>query len=487
MVQAVGIGVLVCLLFSLVPLLGIRHVRPSLLLRHEVVPARRIDWLRLIAALSVAAAVVVLTAWQAASIKVALVVSGSFIALALLLQLAGLALVAATRPLAASRSFAIRHAVLHLSRPGNQTRVVLLAVGLGAFFILGIRGVETSLLREFSIELSDAMPDMFLIDVQGDQVAGVRTLVAAETGHEPRLIPVLRARVTHVHGRNTKLDSVEQVRRQGWLAREYTVTYRPSLERNERVVAGRFWPATSSDQPEVSIEQSIREQFHIAVGDTMTFDILGEPVTARVTSVRAVDWRDGRAGGFIFVFRPGVLDQAPHWYIAPLRGPSSIGARARFQRDLVARFPNVSVIDVREVLDGVRRVLGNVTLGISVVGGLVVFTGVLILVGAVAMTKFRRVYESAILKTLGASSRLVGSVLLIEYGLLGLLAGVIGVAGGAVLSWSVSRFVIDIPWRAPLVDSIIGIAATTLLVAAVGLLASIDVLKGKPLATLRAE
>ena len=148
----------------------------------------------------------------------------------------------------------------------------------------------------------------------------------------------------------------------------------------------------------------------------MRFDILGQPIEARVTSVRAVNWRDARAGGFMFVFRPGVLDRAPHAMIAPFRGPADLQARARLQRDLVARFPNVSVIDLRELLDTGRAFIRSITLGVSVVGGLVLFTGILILTGAVAMTKYRRIYEAAILRTLGASTRLVGSLLVVEYG-----------------------------------------------------------------------
>jgi putative ABC transport system permease protein len=265
------------------------------------------------------------------------------------------------------------------------------------------------------------------------------------------------------------------------------VTYRPSIEANERVVAGRFWDGTPSSRPEISIEEGIRERFRINIGDDVRFDVLGQPIVARVTSVRQVNWRDSRAGGFMFVFRPGVLEAAPHGFISPVRGPVDLEARARMQRDLVAMFPNVSVIDIRELLDTVRGVVANVTLGISAVGGLVLFTGVLILVGAVAMTKYRRVYEAAILKTLGASSRLVGSVLLVEYGLLGLLAGVVGAAGGAALSWSISRYVIESPWRPPYVETALGIVVTAVLVAVVGLVASLDVLRRKPLATLRAE
>lgn len=486
-IQAIGIGVLVSLLFSLVPLLRVRHVKPSLLLRQDAEARGRRDWLHLTALVAVAAGVVALAAWQAASWRVALAVCTGFGALALVLHLAGLGLVRATAPLRHARSFALRHAVLHLSRPGNQTRVVLLAVGLGAFFIIGIRGVQSNLLREFNVEVADEMPDMFLLDVQQDQVAPISRLLEARLHHAPRLLPVLRARVTQVRGKAVTLEGVEDVRGRGSLAREYTITYRSALEPNETVTDGRFWPPTPSMTPEVSIEQSIHERFRIAVGDTVRFDVLGQPIVATVTSVRKVNWRDSRAGGFMFVFRPGVLDRAPHTFISPLRGPAAVTDRAALVRDLVAACPNVSVIDMREVLATVRGVLGNVTLGITVVGGLVLFTGVLILVGAVAMTKFRRVYEAAILKTLGASARLVGSVLLVEYALLGLLAGTVGALGGTALSWALGRYVFDIAWRPPVPEALVGVAATTVLVAVVGVVASLDVLRRKPLATLRAE
>jgi putative ABC transport system permease protein len=487
MFQAVGIGLMVSLLFSLVPLLRVRHIRPSLLLRQQDGGAGRPDWVRTIVAALVGAALVALAGWQAGSWRVGGAVCGGFAAVALVLHVAGWALVRATAPLARARSFAVRHAVLRLNRPGNQTRVVLLAVGLGAFFIIGIRGVQSNLLRDFALDVGAQTPDLFLIDIQADQVTGLGQFLRERTGHTPRVIPVLRARITQVRGKDVTLENLEEVRGRGSLAREYTVTYRPTIEANERVVAGRFWDGTPSSRPEISIEQGIRERFRINIGDDVRFDVLGQPIVARVTSVRQVNWRDSRAGGFMFVFRPGVLEAAPHGFISPVRGPADLEARARMQRDLVAMFPNVSVIDIRELLDTVRGVVANVTLGISAVGGLVLFTGVLILVGAVAMTKYRRVYEAAILKTLGASSRLVGSVLIVEYGLLGLLAGVVGAAGGAALSWSISRYVIESPWRPPYVETALGIVVTAVLVAVVGLVASLDVLRRKPLATLRAE
>jgi putative ABC transport system permease protein len=479
--------VLVSLLFSVVPLLQVRLVKPSLLLRDEIATGGR-DWTRAGAIVLVSAGLVALTAWQASSLRVGLIVCAGFAVLAFVLQLTGRLLVRAVAPLALSRSFPLRHAVLHLSRPGNQTRVILLAVGLGSFFIVGVRALQASLLEEFSLAATEDSPDMFLMDIQRQQADAMRAFLdqPANGAGQYRLIPVLRARVTGVSGRDTQLESFEDVRARGSLAREYTITYRDRLEANERIVEGQFWSGGSSDA-EVSVEKGIHERFRINVGDTVRFDILGRIINARVTSLREVDWKDSRNGGFMFVFRPGVLDDAPQTFIAPLKGPVGSGPRATFQHTLVERFPNVSVIDFQEILATLRDVMSRVTLAISVVGALVLFSGALILIGAVAMTKFQRVYEAAVFKTLGANTRTIAKMLLFEYGVLGLLAGTVGSLGAVVLSWGVSRYALDIPWRIFAGEHFGGVAVTAILVAVIGVISSLDVLRNKPLATLRAE
>jgi putative ABC transport system permease protein len=219
----------------------------------------------------------------------------------------------------------------------------------------------------------------------------------------------------------------------------------------------------------------------------MRFDVLGRTLEARVTSVRHVEWSDSRAGGFMFVFRPGALEQAPHGSLAFFRGPADPMTRGRLQAELVAVAPNVSVIDGREILQTIKTVVDNVTLAITVVGSLVVVSGLLILIGAVAMTKFRRIYEAAIFKTLGATRRVIASVLLVEYGLLGALSGAIGSLGAIALTWGISRFALDIPFTPLPLLSVMGVIVTAVLVAAVGLASSWDVLRQKPLATLRGE
>jgi putative ABC transport system permease protein len=488
--QGLAVGLLVSVLFSLVPLLDVRHVKPSLLLRRDIPRATQIDWVKWGVTAIVAGALVAVAAWQAGSLRVGLMLSGGFVATAFVLHLAGAALVRAVQPLRHARSFALRQAVLHIARPGNQTRVILLAVGLGTFFILGVRTLQANLLQEFSVQVGDDAPDMFLIDIQEDQKDGLATFIDEQNGSEPppNIIPVLRARITAVRGGEVNLESYEQVRGRGSLSREYTITYRPQLNPNEEIVSGRWWDATpATGEAEVSIEDSLQERFHIGIGDQMQFDVLGRRIPARVTSIRKVNWRDYRSGGFMIVFRPGAFDNAPHSYISSVNGPRDAAARSRMQAALVARYPNVSVIDLREVLDTIRTIVDGVTLGVTVVGGLVLLSGILILVGAVSMTKFQRVYEAAILKTLGASSRLIATMLLLEYGVLGAIAGTVGALGAIALSWGVARYALDLTWRAAPAITVGGITITAICVAVIGVLASIDVLRHKPLATLRAE
>ncbi len=492
--QGVGVGMLVSLLFSLVPLLEVRRVKPLLLLRGgDAMPGvARIDWLQVGMTGVVSAALVAVAAWQAASWMVGLIVCAGFATVALVLHGAGVVLVRAVRPLARAPWFPLRHAVGSLARPGNQTRVILLAVGLGSFFVIGVRALQSNLLKEFSVTLQRSGADMFLVDIQPDQVDGVRRFVQGRTGVEPRLIPVLRARVTGVRGREVSLENVAEVRRRGGIGREFVITYRDHLEPNETLTAGTFWsgqPPLPADAKElqVSIEKGIHERSKIDVGDLMRFDVLGRIVEARVMSIREVEWQDARNGGFMFVFRPGPFDRAPHTHIATLHAPVNPADRALFQRDLVAAFPNVSAIDVREILATIQGVVDNLTLAISVVGGVALGSGVLILIGAVAMTKFQRVYEAAILRTLGASTRLLAAMLALEYSALGLVAGCIGAAGALALTWGVCRFVFEIPWRPAPGLLAVGAVMTTVLVATIGVAASFDVLRRKPLATLRAE
>jgi putative ABC transport system permease protein len=490
--QGLAVGALVSMLFALVPLLEVRDVKPLLLLRADTAStARKRGWESVLTALAIGAALMAVAVWQADSLEAGAYVSLGLAVVAGGLTLAGAALVRLVKPLAASRTFALRHAVISLGRPGNQTRVILTAVGLGCFFILGVRALQTNLLTEFSLELGQAAPDLVLVDIQRDQVEAVRTLVEPFQRTAPPLLPLLRGRVVGVDGARVSLATAEDVRRQGELGREYGLTFRDTLADNERLIDGAFWTGRTDDLNaplEVSIEERIREEYDIDLGDTLRFDVAGRVVEARVTSVRKVAWDEAQNGGFIFVFRPGpLIEQAPYTVVGFLQLNDTPDARGLVQRDLVRAFPNVSVIDVSAVLDSVREVVENATVAITIVGGVTVAGGLLILVGAVAMTKFQRLYDAAIYRTLGASTRRLSAMVAIEYGLLGVLAGVLGAIGALGLSWAVATRLFEIEWRPDWLGLSVGVLVASLLVAAVGLLSSLDVIVRKPLGTLRGQ
>jgi putative ABC transport system permease protein len=280
-------------------------------------------------------------------------------------------------------------------------------------------------------------------------------------------------------------ESPEVRQQQAQIGREFAVTYRPNLDANETIVAGRWW-SYDTDVPEVSVEEGVAQRSNISVGDSITFDISGRRLTARVASLRKIDLRNTRTA-FVFVFRPGVLESAPQTFAATMLKRLSATDRQRLQREALVHFPNVQVFDVADIVATVQKLVNNFVIAISFVGSFVVLSGILILIGSIALTKSQRVYENAVLKTLGARRLTLTAILVSEYGILGLLAGLIGSGFAVVLSYAVSRYILDIDWTFEPVIAGIGVVATAGIVLLVGALASFDVLFRKPLATLRSQ
>ncbi|HZS05594.1 MAG TPA: FtsX-like permease family protein [Blastocatellia bacterium] len=500
--QGLLIGMLIALLFSLLPLLEIRQIKPNLVLRNEAsfsqgrkswwrINWRRIDWLRAGTGLLVALGLIALAGWQAGSLKIGAIFLGGLAATAFILNLAATLLVRSLRQIRRLPSFVLRQGVNSLYRPGNQTKVILLAVGLGAFFIIAVRLLEANLLNEFNFGFASAAEDMYLIDIQKDQRDELAAMIAGKTGVAPKLVPVLRMRIVQINDEAISVNDGDRKkggkdRERGLLDREYTVTYRDHLEENEHVIAGKFWDAAPATQPEISIDEIISQNLKVGVGDTLTFDLLGQRIPAKVTSVRRTEWRNSRLGFFV-VFRPGTLENSPQNFVTAIKGPEPGDPRSQFQRDLVNRFPNVSVIDVFDILAAARRIVGNITTIVTFVGGFIFLSGMLILIGSIAMTKYHRLYESAILKTLGAKKKLIINITLIEYAVLGLLAGLIGSSAAIALTWAISKYGLEIPWSFMPAINLTGIAATLLVVVLVGAASSWDVMVKKPLGILRAE
>ena len=485
--QGLGIGLLIALLFSLLPLLEIRQIKPILVLRSaEVAKRRRFDWERLVVGLIVLAGLLGLASWQAGSLKVGGIFLLGMAVMTIVLSLAATALMKFLRGLRRIPSFTLRQGVNSLYRPGNQTRIILMAVGLGVFLGVAVRSLQLNLREEFALDMNNLQADLYMIDIQRDQTAGVEEILTRYTGAKPAILPTIRARIAEINNQAVNLEQVRPNENRGLLGREYVITYRPTLDPNETILAGQFWDGSPSAEPEISIEELLHRELRLNLGDRVTFDVLGRKIAARVSSIRRVDWRNARTG-FLVVFRPGTLDDAPTMYISAVKGPAASVDRAKLQRELVDRFPNVSTIDVRDIIEIARGIIENVSLAISFVGGFVFLSGLLILIGSIAMTKFHRLYESAILKTLGAKKKLIVLVTLVEYGILGLLAGLLGSLAAIALTWAISEKALSITWHFNPSVNLWGIGVALILVTAVGVLSSWDVMIKKPLGILRNE
>ncbi len=486
--QGVLLGISISLLFSALPLLQVRTIKPNLLLRDETgEKLRRLDLTKLIFGAISLAGLLGLAVWQAGSLKVGAFFLVGLAATSLCLYFAAIALTSLLKRIKNFGSFSLAQAVNSLYRPGNQTRVILLAVGLGAFVVLAVQSLQSNLVREFDFTRNQKLPSLFFIDIQKSQIDQLKQIILERTGETVQSIPTIRARIALVNGRPFDFEQREVRQQQGIIGREFAVTYRPNLDENETVISGDWWSSrVNSDEMEVSIEEGMSKTLGVSVGDSVTFDISGRKINARVASIRKLDLRNTRTA-FVFVFRPGFMEKAPQTFVATVLKKIPETERARLQRSIIDEFPNVQIFDVADIVAAVQKLVSNFVLAISFVGSFVILSGMLILIGSIALTKSQRIYENAVLKTLGAKRKTLAAILFAEYGLLGFLAGVIGAVFATVLSYAVSVYIFKIDWEFDFGLTILGIFITTILVMLIGAIASFDVLFRKPLATLRSQ
>ncbi|MBA4124543.1 MAG: ABC transporter permease [Acidobacteria bacterium] len=486
--QGVLLGILISLLFSALPLLQVRTIKPNLLLRDEAgEKMRRLDPTKLIFGAVSLAGLLGLAAWQAGSVKVGAIFLVGLGVTSLFLYLAAIALTRLLRRIKNFGSFAVAQAVNSLYRPGNQTRVILLAVGLGAFVVLAVQSLQANLVREFDFTRNQKLPSLFFIDIQKSQIDELKKIVEQRCGEAVQVVPTIRARIALVNGEPFDFQQREVRQQQGQIGREFAVTYRPNLDENETVIAGEWWKEIENQtEAEVSVEEDMSGRLNVAVGDWLTFDISGRKINARVANIRKLDLRNTRTA-FVFVFRPGTLEKAPQTFVATVLKKLPETERARLQRNIIDEFPNVQIFDVADIVAAVQKLVNNFVLAISFVGSFVILSGILILIGSIALTKSQRIYENAVLKTLGAKRPTLAAILLAEYGILGVLAGIIGAGFATLLSFVASKYVFLIDWEFDTSLTMLGVLITASLVMLVGAAASFDVLFRKPLAILRSQ
>lgn len=479
---AMGTGL--TLLFALWPLLDIRRVPPALILRHEVeprLPGRR-PWL---AAAPIVAGLGALAVWEAGSLKVGVIFIGGLAAALILLAAGARLVIEGARRLPRLRSLAWRQAVANLHRPGSHAGTVLVSLGLAVMLIVAVALLEQSLRAELADRGPGRAPAFFFIDIQPDQAPAFRRLVTDKTGREPTLTPVVRSRLASINGTPVSRDARQRREEVWYLSREYVLTWAAQPPPDNPVVAGRWWTAEeAAREPLISVEEEIAKNLGVAIGGTLGFDIQGVTVTARVVNLRRVEWQTFNTNFFV-IFSPGALDGAPTTWLATARVPPA--DELAVQSAVTAAFPNVTAIPIREVLERIAGVLDQIALAIRLLAGVSIATGLIVTAGALGVSRHQRLYQSVILKALGATRGLVARVFAVEYALLGAAAGLGGAALAAALAWGVLHWALDVPWGGSLLTLVWGVGASAALALGVGFLGTFRLLGKRPLAVLRSE
>src|SRR5262249_51566165 len=303
----------------------------------------------------------------------------------LVLGFAGAALTYALRRARRLPSFALRQGVSSLYRPGNQTRTILFAVGLGALFVIAVRIQQVNVLNEFDFDLSAASADMFLVDIQKDQRPAAEATIAGLGAGAPTIIPIVQGRIIGLKrapGNFSDLPGDQVGRMLGW---ERRFTYRPNREESEEIVSGKFWEPTPCVEPEISVEERYARDLQLGLDDKLIFDFLGQRVEAKITSIRRVERRNSPLAYLTratVLFRPGTLEAAPQFFIGAVKGPPPGAARAQLQREFVERFPNVTLIDAFDTIAEFRKRAGEISFAVSFIGGVGFFFCAVLLAGA---------------------------------------------------------------------------------------------------------
>jgi len=478
-------GCLATLLFALWPLLSARAVPPAILLRHPVdagsVRPRR-PWTT---AATVAGGLALLALWQAGPLRVGAVFLGAAGAALGLLVLAAWATRRLAGRLPRPRSLAWRQGLSALTRPGSQTVGVTVALGIGVTLLTAVALLERGLLRQLDLERRREAPSFFFVDVQPDQADAFRQTIAAVPGaSRPALVPVVRARLVAING--------EPIVRERWagredswrVTREYVLTFADEPPAGTVVTRGRWWTQGERERAWISVETEAARALGVDLGGTLTFDVQGVSVSAEVLSLRKVDWQT-LGTNFFVIFSPGPLDGAPLAYLGTARVPP--GADSAVQERVAAAFPNVTAIPVRDVLERVTGVLDRIALAIRLVALFVLGAGLTVMAEALAQSRAQRLYESVLLRTLGATRGRVARAFAVEYGCLGLVAGLGGAATGTLTAWIVLRFVLDVPPALEAAPVAVALLGSVTLAVSVGFLGTFRLLGRKPLPVLRRE
>lgn len=493
-IAGVFVGFFVCVLFALPPLLRFRRLSPLRVFRAamEVESASRrrdpVLWLVYAAIVAgITAFSISQTDTWTRGLVFALVL---FVVVGIFAGVAKLLIVGIRRFFPHRWSFVLRQGLANLYRPNNRTLLLTLSLGLGTFLLLNLYLTREVLLAQFTSVGTKDQPNIFFFDIQSDQKEGVAEIVRAAGMPVIQEAPIVTMRLVEVKNRRTTEILLDPKRKTPeWeLEREYRTTYRDHLTDTEKIDAGQWIGHVDyhpGDTVPISLDTEIARDLGTKIGDELVFDVQGVPIKTKLASTRVVDWKRFQTNFFV-VFPAGVLENAPTFHVLVSRVESAADS-AKLQNAIVAKFPNVSAIDLTAVIQTVDSILGKVALVIRVMSLFTVGAGVIVLASTIWSGRYQRLQESILLRTLGASRVQIWKILCAEYFLLGLFASLTGIVLAVGASWGLAKFVFKLGYAPSLLPLFVAAAAVSSLTVAIGLIASRGVGSAPPLEILRAE
>ena len=489
--QGLLLGLVISFLFALLPLISIRNVSPLNTLRLSFQSLRLFkDPVKWLVYLAIMGFIFGFSYLQLKSVQQAIFFSlGVLIAFLILVAIAAILMWFVRRFFPESWSYLWRQGLANLFRPNNQTTILIVAIGLGTAFICTMFSVQSILLNRVMLAARDDQSNTILFDIQPAQKDSVVALARQQGLPIHGTVPIVNMRLEKVNNITVEmLEKDSTIKMHQWIFdREYRVTFRDSITDSETITKGKWSGEVdgSSVTPVISIEERYARNNSIDIGDTMIFNVQGSVISTIVGSMRKVDWNRVQTN-FLVVFPTGVLEEAPQFHVLLTRIPDK-ETSARFQRLMVQQFPNVSIIDLSLVLSIVNNLLDKVGFVIRFMAGFSIFTGLIVLIASVLISKYQRIQESVLLRTLGASRKQIFYITALEYFFLGALAAATGIVLSLVGSWLLAKFIFETEFTLQWLPLLLVFISVCLLTVFIGLINSRAVVRRPPLEILREE
>jgi len=464
--------------FALPPMLQLKNVPPARVLRRNLEPPPlrySVSYGLALAALLGVLFWLVRDGWL-----VIYVVSGVGGTLAVLFA-AGWLLVRVAGRLRGAVGVAWRYGLANLARRGRESIVQVVAFGLGLMVLLLLAVVRKDLLDDWRASLPEDTPNYFMVNIPTTETEAFAQFIGERGLPRPNLFPMIRARLTAINDRPVDELKLQTDRGRGFSEREQNLSWSEKLQRDNRIVAGRWWTGADRGRRLVSVTTEYREDLGLKLGDKLRFDVAGEALVAEISSFREVQW-DGFQPNFFLVFSPGTLDGLIGTWLTSMRLKPE---QRPLLADLVRRFPSVSIFDIDSILAQIRDIMDRASLAVQYVFLFTVAAGITVLLAAIQATRDERRYESAMLRTLGASRRVVLAGVASEFTALGMLSGTLAALGATLAGWLLAEKVFDLEYTLDPWVWVIGLAAGAIIVGGAGTFAARGVINHPPISTLR--